>query len=92
MTKMSLLCAAGLLVASSSAFAAGGHGLGGSPSMGASSLAPGHEIKTQGTTGSSWVGGPGASGYAPGRQYNQGVQSTISGPGASGFAPGRLKQ
>jgi hypothetical protein len=86
MTKMSLLCAAGLLVASSSAFAAGGHGAGGSPAIGASSLAPGHEIKTD-APGS--VGGPGASGYAPGRQYIDSGRTTIGGsPGASGYAPG----
>jgi hypothetical protein len=86
MTKMSLLCAAvlGLLVASSSAFAAGGRG--GSPSMGASSFAPGHEIKT-GAPGS--VGGPGASGYAPGRQYIDSGRTTMGGsPGASGYTPG----
>ena len=85
MTKMSLLCAAvlGLLVASSSAFAAG---KGGSLGIGASSLAPGHEIKTD-APGS--VGGPGASGYAPGRQYIDSGRTTIGGnPGASGYAPG----
>jgi hypothetical protein len=90
MTKI-LSCTAvvGLLIASSSALAGGGHGLGATPGIGASSFAPGHEIKT-GATGS--VGGPGASGYAPGRQYIDSGRATIGGsPGASGYTP-RLPQ
>jgi hypothetical protein len=88
MTKI-LSCTAvvGLLIASSSAFAGGGHGLGGTPGIGASSFAPGHEFKT-GAAGS--VGGPGASGYAPGRQYiiDSGRAPLLGSPGASGYAPG----
>jgi hypothetical protein len=87
MTKiMSCAAVVGLLVASSSAFAGG---RGGTPGVGASSFAPGHEVRT-GAPGS--VGGPGASGYAPGRQYieNRGT-TTGTGPGASVYAPGFLK-
>ncbi len=96
MTKI-LSCAAvlGLLVASSTAFA-GGHGLGGTPGISASSVAPGHE--PQGLS----VGGPGNSGYAPGRRYLEDRHEsptaretdrdpTVTGPGASVYAPGFLK-
>ncbi len=81
----------GLLVASSAAFA-GGHGLGGSPGVGASNFAPGHQFQqANGAPGP--AGGPGASGYAPGRLYNSGATSstTTTSPGASVYAPGFLK-
>ena len=95
MTKI-LSCAAvlGLLVASSSSVLAAGRG----GSMGASSFSPGHEVKTGGVntggTSVTSVGGPGASGYAPGRQY---IEDRTTGgttgthPGASVYAPGFLK-
>jgi hypothetical protein len=97
MTKI-LSCAAvlGLLVASSSSVFAGGRG----GSIGASSFSPGHEFRTS-PSGTS-VGGPGASGYAPGRQHledrNESPTAretdrdpTATGPGASVYAPGFLK-
>ncbi len=94
MTRI-LSCTAmlGLLVASSAAFA-GGHGLGGSPGVGASYFSPGHQFQAaNGAAGP--AGGPGASGYAPGQQYNQnrGTNSgtTATSPGASVYAPGFLK-
>lgn len=89
MTKI-LSCGAvlGLLVASSSAFAGGHGGLGG----GASSISPGDKFRDNGPpTSGPTAGFPGASGYAPGRLFNEGARPTISGPGASGFAPGRIK-
>lgn len=68
-----------LVAASSSAFAAGMNG--------SSRFAPGQEVKHH-APGS--VGGPGASGYAPGRIYNRtGKRSRPGHPGASGYAPGQ---
>lgn len=67
---------AALVAASSSAFAAG-----------SSKFAPGQEVKHH-APGS--VGGPGASGYAPGRIYNRTGKRSLRGhPGASGYAPGQ---
>jgi len=89
MTKI-LSCAAvvGLLVASSSGVLAKGPGGG----MGASSFAPGHEIKTAPPTGPT-AGFPGASGYAPGQQMRSGVtpSATAPGNGAAVYTPGFLK-
>ncbi len=85
MTKI-VSCAAvlGLLVASSSSVFA--RGLGG---MGASTVSPGHQFQTHGPVTSGPTAGPGASGYAPGRQYIQNGRTTN--PGASVYAPGFLK-
>jgi hypothetical protein len=98
MTKI-LSCAAvlGLLVASSSSVLAGGRG----GSMGVSSISPGNEFRT-GTNTAVSVGGPGASGYAPGRRYLEDRNESptareidrdpaATGPGASVYAPGFLK-
>jgi hypothetical protein len=88
MTKI-LSCAAvvGLLVASSSSVFAKG------PGGGASSFSPGqkfgaadHNPPTTGPT----AGFPGASGYAPGRLYNE-TRTTTGSPGASIYAPGFLR-
>ena len=68
-----------LVAASSSAFAAG--------MSGSSKFAPGQEAKHHAPGG---VGGPGASGYAPGRIYNHSGKKSVPGhPGASGYAPGQ---
>jgi hypothetical protein len=82
MTMIKTILLTGLvstLVASSSAFAAGTNG--------SSRFAPGQEVKHH-ARGS--VGGPGASGYAPGRIYNDTGKKSVKGhPGASGYAPGQ---
>jgi len=55
--------------------------------LGTSYNAPGQKFHRQ-ARGS--VGGPGASGYAPGRQYvTSGHRSIHHEPGASGYAPSR---
>jgi hypothetical protein len=59
------------------------------PGGGASSISPGHEIKTAPPSGPT-AGFPGASGYAPGRLYNE-TRTTTGSPGASIYAPGFLK-
>ena len=67
-----------LVAASTTAFAASTNG--------SSKFAPGQEAKRH-APGS--VGGPGASGYAPGRIYNKMDKKSVPGhPGASGYAPG----
>jgi hypothetical protein len=86
MTKiLSGAAVVGLLVASSSGVLAKGP-------MGASSFAPGHEIKAAPPTGPT-AGFPGASGYAPGQQMRSGVtpSATAPGNGAAVYAPGFLK-
>lgn len=82
-----LSCAAvlGLLVASSSSVLAKGGGMGG----GASSFSPGHRAVGGPPTSGPTAGFPGASGYAPGRVYNENGRTT--GHGASVYAPGFLK-
>jgi hypothetical protein len=68
-----------LVAASSSAFAAG--------TQGSSRFAPGQEVKHHAPCS---MNGPGASGCAPGRIYNQMGKKSVPGhPGASGYAPGQ---
>jgi hypothetical protein len=79
MTMIKTILLTGLvstLVASSSAFAAGTNG--------SSRFAPGQEVKHHAR------GSVGASGYAPGRIYNDTGKKSVKGhPGASGYAPGQ---
>jgi hypothetical protein len=84
MTKL-LSCAAvvGLLVASSSSVFAKGPG-GNNGGTNASAVAPGHQ------SGTAPVPGPGASGWAPGRQTSA-PTVTAPGNGAAVYAPGFLK-
>lgn len=79
---VSLLAAAGLVVAASSiADARGGPGKGAS---GASAFSPGQSFRMNGPV----AGYHGASGYAPG-QMKRTYGSVPGYPGASGYAPGR---
>ncbi len=77
MSKIVIFVITSFLLAASTAFAA----------EGVSTSTPGHEAKTH-ARGS--VGGPGASGYAPGRKYVKHHHKAVRGhPGASGYAPGQ---
>lgn len=68
-----------LVAASTTAFAAS--------TSGSSKFAPGQEVNSHAKGN---VGGPGASGYAPGRIYNSTGKKSVPGhPGASGYAPGQ---
>ncbi len=83
MTKiMSCAVALGLVVASSSGVLARGTG-------GASSFAPGHEMKSGGTAPVSGLHG--AAGWAPGQQMRAAGGPTVGSHGAAVYTPGFLK-
>jgi len=89
---LSCVAVVGLIVASSSgAFAKGPGGNGGAS---ASSVAPGTQFRTPGST-PPVAGLPGASGWAPGQQMRNNVTPasgvTAPGNGAAVYSPGFLK-
>jgi hypothetical protein len=88
---LSIAAAAGLLIATTAIADAQSRGgnMGGSPGGGASSVSPGHEMKSPNGSGERSEGGPGASGFSPGHEMQEGEGR--GGPGASRLAPGHNK-
>ncbi len=87
---LSCVAVAGLLIVSSSSVFAGGHG-----GSSASAFTPAYDLRNGSSRGLTAVPGlPGAAGFAPGQQMQQGnlpTGVTANGPGASVWAPGFLK-